>query len=339
VRVLITGSSGFIGRHLVRALQRQGHTVLGLDIRPFDAPRGFAHETILADIRDRDRMIETFRNYRPEGVLHLAARTDLSEDETIEGYSTNTLGVSVLLEAIAAAGTVKRAICTSSQLVCPIGYTPKSADDYCPTTMYGRSKVETERRWRANDGAGTSWCITRPTSVWGPWMYEHYLRFFQMVATGSYVHVGNRSPRRSVGFVENVAYQFTKLLIAPEEAINQGVFYMADYTPIELFEWADMFQQSLHASPIRHVPYWLARSVANMGDLLVVLGVRSFPFTSFRLNNVMTENVVDLESTRSVCGELPFSVEEGICLTVAWLGEALPGIAPNVNGGAAELTE
>ena len=40
---------------------------------------------------------------------------------------------------------------------------------------------------------------------------------------------------------------------------------------------------------------------------------------SFRLNNVITPNLVDLSSTLSVCGDVPFSMAEGVELTVAWM--------------------
>ncbi len=39
---------------------------------------------------------------------------------------------------------VERAVIASSRLVCRIGYQPGFDEDYCPTTAYGASKVETE---------------------------------------------------------------------------------------------------------------------------------------------------------------------------------------------------
>ena len=49
---LVTGASGFLGRHLVRALRARGARVRALDVRaPEQAPAGV--ETIEGDIRDR----------------------------------------------------------------------------------------------------------------------------------------------------------------------------------------------------------------------------------------------------------------------------------------------
>ncbi len=323
MRVIVTGSSGFIGRHLCRLLLREGHTVLGVDRRAFVPPEGFGHDSVVADIRDGDELKRVFAQFRPEGVVHLAARTDFATRGGLEEYTDNTIGVRTLLEVMAATGGVRRAICASSQLVCHIGYKPKDDLDFRPTTTYGMSKVETERIWRSMNGANTEWCIVRPTSVWGPWMYAHYLRFFRMVQTGRYVHVGSRAATRSVGYVGNVAYQFLQLLTAPADRVHTRVFYLCDYTPVHNEEWAEAFRRALGAPKIRRIPLWLGRTAARVGDLVVLLGARGFPFTSFRLGNVLNDNIVNCEPTRAVCGELPFSTEQGVEQTVEWLKTAL----------------
>lgn len=323
MRIIVTGSSGFIGRHLCRMLQQQGHTVLGVDNTRFEPRDDFSHASALVDIRDGGALRSVFRDFGPEVVLHLAARTDLSRTEGIEGYTSNTAGVRVLLETIADVGTVRRAVCTSSQLVCRMGYIPRDDFDYCPTTAYGKSKVETERIWREMNGGGTEWCITRPTSVWGPWMYAHYLRFFRMVAKGRYFHVGSRPVFRSFGFVGNTVFQLSRLADAPARDVQGRVFYLADYTPIRLDDWAERFRRELGAPPIRRVPIRAARAAAAVGDAIAAVGFRAFPFTSFRLDNVLTNNVVDTKPIEAVCGPLPFSIDDGIAQTTAWLRRIL----------------
>jgi nucleoside-diphosphate-sugar epimerase len=65
-RIFVTGATGFIGSHLVRALKSAGHEVIALDIRP-----SHTHTTILADVRQwaRDKA-----SVQPlDTVIHLAA--------------------------------------------------------------------------------------------------------------------------------------------------------------------------------------------------------------------------------------------------------------------------
>ena len=54
----------------------------------------------------------------------------------------------------------------------------------------------------------------------------------------------------------------------------------------------------------------------DVGD---ALGVQKFPFNSFRLNNVLMQYQFDLKPTEAVCGPLPFSIEQGVAATAAWL--------------------
>ena len=325
MRVLVTGSSGFIGRHLVLELATHGHEVTAVDRIATATIPGVSQRT--ADLLDRERLIAAVVGSRPDAVIHLAARTDLDEQRDLAGYAANIQGVENLIAAIRAAPGIRRAIFTSSQLVCGIGRLPKTDDDYSPDTLYGESKVLTERIVRNADGGGVEWCLVRPTTVWGPGMGAHYQRFFRMIAAGRYVHVGRRALYKSYGYVGNVVHQYRKLLATDAATISRRTLYLADYEPLSLRQWADGVQRRLGARPIRTVPEPIARAGAAAGDVLNRIGWRQFPFNSFRLRNVLMEYVFDLTLTRDICGPLPYTVNDGIDATVAWLRET--GIVPD----------
>jgi len=318
VRILVTGDAGFIGRHLVRGLHASGHEVIGVDRAPTaDVPPGVTH--LRSDLLDREHLTETFARVAPDAVIHLAARTDLDERRDLSGYAANTTGVENLIAAVSASRSIRRVIYTSSQLVCRIGYVPLSDEDYRPTTLYGESKVRTEQIVRGSDGGGVEWCLVRPTLVWGPGMGAHYRRFFRMVAAGRYVHVGRRPLYKSLGYIGNVVHQYEGLLWADAAKLSRRTIYLADYEPVSQRAWADEFQRLLGAPRIRTIPEKLATLAARGGDALNALGWRTFPFNSFRLGNVLTEYVYDLTLTRELCGPLPYTTEEGVVATVAWL--------------------
>ncbi|MEP6763626.1 MAG: NAD(P)-dependent oxidoreductase [Gemmatimonadaceae bacterium] len=323
-RVLITGSAGFIGRHLVRRLLNAGYAVHGLD----KASSGFAHLNYtehVVDILNNDLLVQTVRTVSPVGILHLAARTDLDETRDISGYSANTIGVSNLISAVEATPSVERVVCTSSQLVCRMGYTPKAADDYQPTTIYGQSKVETELRWKQADGAGRQWCLVRPTTIWGPGMNPHYLTFFALVRDGRYFHISGGPTPKTYGYVGNTVQQYQSLLEAAADQVNRKTFYLADTPEVSLEQWAEAFRVALAAPRIRTMPRALARSLASLGDVIATVGVKRFPFTSFRLNNVVTPSVVALGATNDICGLPAIPLSTSVAATTEWLKRVWSG--------------
>ena len=120
-------------------------------------------------------------------------------------------------------------------------------------------------------------------------------------------------------------YQLRRLLKAPSEAVNRKVFYLADYEPLSLRDWADEFQRRMSAPPIRRIPVWAARVAALAGDCLNRLGARRYPLNSFRLSNVMTSFEVDTSSLEVVCGPLPYTTQLGAAETVGWLNNMWSG--------------
>jgi GlcNAc-P-P-Und epimerase len=215
--------------------------------------------------------------------------------------------------------SVRRGIWTSSQLVCRVGYVPKSDTDYTADTLYGKSKVRTEQIVRSANGGEREWCLARPTTVWGPGMSAHYQRFLRMIERGHYFHVGQGPLWKSYSYIDNIAFQYWRLLAVPAEQIQCRTFYLADYTPIDLVAWCDAFQRAFGARAVPHLPITIARTLAFCGDAVNAVGVKKFPFNSFRLNNVLKQYQFDLKPTASVCGDLPFDMEQGVAATVVWL--------------------
>lgn len=315
MRILVTGSAGFIGQHLLKTLSTAGHKAIGLDVQPQPVSLGaFLH----CDLLDSQHTADTLRIAAPDAVIHLAAHTDLVEKNGIEGYAANYQGTRHLVEAMARVASVRRCIFTSTQLVCRVGIVPDGDEDYRPSTLYGKSKVRMERLVRERCTV-ESWCIVRPTTVWGPGMSAHYLRFLRMVQRGRYFHVGRNPLWKSYGYVGNIAHQFLRFVEAPAADVHRRVAYLADYEPTSIRAWVNELQREFGARRVRTVPEPPARLLAKLGDCVARLGFAHFPFNSFRLNNLLTEYRFDLTETRRICGDLPYTMEEGVRKTVAWV--------------------
>lgn len=128
--ILITGGAGFIGSNLVDRLLEQGHTVLCIDdFNDFYDPRikrkniedhlkNPRYTLVEADIRDTKKIFDTFTAFKPQIVVHLAARAGVrpSLSEPLLYQDTNVKGTTNILEASRMAG-VKRILFASSSSV------------------------------------------------------------------------------------------------------------------------------------------------------------------------------------------------------------------------------
>jgi nucleoside-diphosphate-sugar epimerase len=318
-RVLVTGGSGFIGTNLVESLLGAGTAVLSIDLKK---PLKKEHEKVFrpVDILDSDLLMATFSDFLPTHVVHLAARTDLHETRDLSGYDTNIGGVRNVISAVSHNSSVQRCIFASTKLVCPTDYTVTSTDEYCPDTLYGQSKALGEQIVKNSVAMKCAWCIVRPTSIWGPWCYIPYGRFFHMIKRGLYFHPGNIHPPKSFGYVGNTVFQIERLLAADDSRIAGKVFYLSDYESFTIKDWADTISLKWTNRPVRTIPCSFARVLAWGGDLLKHCGIKEPPFSSFRLRNMWADTTgIPLDPTKQIAYPLPYSMEQGVEETIAWM--------------------
>lgn len=312
-KILITGASGFIGTNLLEHFKDK-YIVRNIDFNmPKIQKRNTYWENI--DITNYSELEKCILEFSPNYIVHLAARTDL-QGNTIEDYSANTIGVKNLLKIVKLLPNLKKIIITSSMLVCHTGYYPKHQFDYAPTTIYGESKVETEKTVWTNK-PHCDWAIIRPTSIWGPWFGEPYRNFFDMIMSHKYFHIGNRGCTKTYGYVGNAIYQIEKILFSETKDENNKVFYIGDEPATNIEEWGNEIANELGIHIIK-MPYPIIKCAALIGDLLKKLGVH-FPMTSFRLKNMTTNNIIDLTTTMNIAPNPPYSRIEGIKNTISWL--------------------
>lgn len=150
MRALVTGASGFVGKYLVAALQRDGAEVLACG-GPRDGGDYFPID--LLDVASLARALEAAR---PQVVFHLAAQTFVPEalESPLETYDVNAMGTARLAEAVRRYASVPpRVIFASTAEV----YGPRAAGDYPlrenlemqPGNPYGASKAAAEAMLRA----------------------------------------------------------------------------------------------------------------------------------------------------------------------------------------------
>jgi UDP-glucose 4-epimerase len=109
MRILLTGSSGWLGSVLAPRLRGLGHDVVGLD------PVASAETQIVASIADRDLVIDKVRQHRIEAIIHSGAlhKPNIESHGNSAFVATNVQGTLNLLDAAVAAG-VERFVFTST---------------------------------------------------------------------------------------------------------------------------------------------------------------------------------------------------------------------------------
>ncbi|MGW0310996.1 UDP-glucose 4-epimerase GalE [Streptomyces flavidovirens] len=151
---LITGGAGYIGAHVARTMAAAGERVVVLDDVSSGIPQRLPEDIALVrgSVLDRELLDRTLAEHGVTGVVHLAARKQVGEsvEKPLLYYRENVYGLTVLLEAVAAAG-VRRFLFSSSAAVYGIPEAELISEDApcVPINPYGETKLAGEWLVRA----------------------------------------------------------------------------------------------------------------------------------------------------------------------------------------------
>jgi UDP-glucuronate 4-epimerase len=145
--VLVTGGRGFIGRAVVKLLQRSGYAVVSLDVRPpTSSPTG--HAEVECDLADASQLQRVFEIEQIGAIIHLAAILPTSaRREPAQATQVNVDGSLHLLEMARRFG--RRRIVFGSSLsvygTCPADQVVSETNRVAPEDLYGAGKLYVEQ--------------------------------------------------------------------------------------------------------------------------------------------------------------------------------------------------
>ena len=316
-RVLVTGGSGFIGVHLIRALRAKNFQILNLDIKP---PVDELNQDLwtYGSIIDKDKLSNQVLDFDPNYIVHLSAVTTQNAKSLLD-FEVNIQGTENLIEASNKLSNLKKFIFTSTQYVNSPGY-PHSKDtkELHPYGFYGESKLLGEQMTQQilqNSG----WTIIRPTTIWGPWHPILTDGLWKQILRGRYFHPKGDEAIKAYGYVKNTAWQICQILEIDSMLTDKKIFYMGDGN-ISQDKWVGAFVLRLTNRKMRQIPKLNLFILSEVGELLVNLGVK-FPMYRSRYRNLITSNPSPLDETLELLGASPITFEDGIDETCSWLEE------------------
>lgn len=265
MRVLLTGATGFVGRHTVPLLAARGHQVRAA-LR--SAKEGPWEPAVVGDIGPDTDWTVALAGIG--AVIHMAARVhvmrDKAADPLAEFRRVNTAGTVRLAEQAAAAG-MKRFVYLSSIKAMVDESRPSPLDEATvpdPHSPYGISKLEAERALAAISArTGMEVVIIRPPLVYGPGAAGNMRALVKLVATGLPLPLGGIHNRRSLIYVGNLADAVVTVLEHPDAAGQ--TFLVQDGEPVSTADLVRAIATAL-GQPARLIP--VPRGLMALGAAL-----------------------------------------------------------------------
>jgi nucleoside-diphosphate-sugar epimerase len=320
VKLLVTGASGFLGKHVVEYLASHGHDVRALSRAGTTVPGHRVESVRWTGVTDTTALRVATQGI--DAVIHLAARVHVMRETAVDPLSqfrrVNVEGTELAVREAMRAGVKTFVLVSSVKAVGEFTNEPWSENQPPhPTDPYGTSKREAEDVLLALAvRSQLAAIILRLPLVYGPEMRGNMLRLFNAVERGVPLPLGGLENHRSMVFAGNVVSAIESLTIAPCTAAD--IFFVADDVAPSTTHLLEEIGQAL-GKPARlfRVPAALLAIVGSGGD--AINRVMPFPITTAEIERLTGSLVVSSSKLRDRLGhDLPYSWHTGIRLTAQW---------------------
>jgi UDP-glucose 4-epimerase len=310
-RILVTGGSGFIGRHVVADLAAAGAEVRVVDLRPHPDP---AVEIVLGDLTEPGVAARALEGGF-DSVVHLAAVTSVlrSLEQPELTFATNVAATAMLLEAARAAGVRSLAFASTNAVTGPMEDPAISESSRLrPLTPYGSTKAAGEMLMSAYTASYDVRCAPlRLTNVYGPGMQAKdsiVARLMRAIRTGGGFEIyGDGRQVRDYVHVSDVV---AGMMLALVDESWQGPMVIGTGTSHSVLDVVDEVRRVTGAElPVTHGP-------AKAGEMPAV--------------------IVDSSRARAAGWAPRYSLDEGLAgVWEEWSQAAIEGaVAPSGAGGS-----
>ena len=256
--VLVTGASGFVGRHVVPLLARNGWVVR----RAVRTPPQDANDVMIESLGPSTDWRDALAGV--DAVVHLAARVHHKDEEhAIQLYhNVNVAGTLHLARGAIAAG-VRDFIFISTILVhgrSNSGRPPFREDDVLtPRGLYGMSKAAAEVGLRELvPGSGMRVTVVRPPLIYGAGAMGNFALLERAVRRGYPLPLANINNRRAFLSVQNLAAFVLHRLALPGQDFD--VFLVADSEQVSTPQFIERLAYAARTSPRL---FWLPAPVLS----------------------------------------------------------------------------
>lgn len=306
MKIVVTGSGGFIGGRLVGSLCEVGHTVTCTDKIGMSGARGKTPVFEL-DVTIGEGLLRAFEG--ADGVVHLAARNHVlkeTEEDPLSAYRrVNVEGTRNVVRAAVRAGARWVIHFSSVKAMGEGGDAVFDERSPCrPATPYGISKLESEGVVRQEaEGSGIRAVIFRLPMAYGPGNLGNLPRMIRWADRGLPFPLFHPDNLRSMIYVGNVVHAV--LLAIREAPLGVSTYILKDVEDYSTRKLYTAICRELGKPPrFLPVPAWMARLGGVLSeDMRKVIG-------SFRVSSGKIRKELGYSP--------PFSLEQGIAETVEW---------------------
>lgn len=259
----VTGGSGFVGGHLIRALVTRGVVVRAL-ARSDQAAHAVERAGAASILGDLDDQAALERGMRGADVVFHAAAYVKQHGPRAAFFAANVQGTERALAAAKAAG-VRRFVQVGTEAVLADGKPIVRADETRPRThkpagLYPLTKGLAEAAVLAANAPGFETVVIRPRLIWGAGDTTLLPDIVQAVKAGRFAWIDGGHYLTSTCHVDNVV---EGALLAAERGRPGEIYFLTDGEPVEFRAFLSELLRTQGVEPgDKQVPRWLVSMLA-----------------------------------------------------------------------------